>query len=83
MIKFIKNLNERQSLINYNNRYFLVSESKPNSIVRTETLVFECDVNGKILDWTEVDGEIGVKIGDFLPRLLERGYLNILEKQND
>jgi hypothetical protein len=80
MIKFIKNLNERQSLINYNNRYFLVSESKPNSIVRTETLVFECDANGKILDWTEVDGEIGVKIGDFLPRLLERGYLNILEK---
>lgn len=83
MIKFIKNLNERQALVKHESRYFLVSESKPDSPVRVETLVFECDQNGNVIEWVEVDGEIGTKLADFLPRLLARGYFTNLSEKDD
>jgi len=75
MIKIIKQLNERQTIINYEKYYYLVSESKKESGVPLETLVFQCDENGHINDWIDVDGEVGVGIKEFLPKLLERGYV--------
>lgn len=83
MIKFIKSLNNRQALVKYENRHFLVSESKPDSPVRIETLVFECDESGNVIEWVEVDGEIGTPIKDFLPRLLARGYFTNLSEKDD
>ena len=73
MLKLIKKINEYQAIIKddaYN--YYLVSESR---LYAEETLVFPCDNNGYVSVWNEVDGEAGVGIDEFLPKLLERGYI--------
>lgn len=75
MVKFIMHLNERQAVVEYQNDFYLVSESKQESGVPLETLVFQCDENGHVSDWIEVDGEIGTPIKDFLPRLLKKGFI--------
>lgn len=75
MIEFVKELSPRQVLIRYYNDYYLVSESKPDSFVPLETLVFACDEDGEVSDWIEIDGEIGIGIKDFLPKLLKKGKL--------
>lgn len=73
MLKLMKKINEYQAIIKddaYN--YYLVSESR---LYAKETLVFPCDDNGYVSQWSEVDGEAGSSIDEFLPKLLERGYI--------
>lgn len=73
MLKLIKKINEYQAIIKddaYN--YYLVSESR---FYAKETLVFPSDDNGYVPSWIEVGGEAGVGIDEFLPKLLERGYI--------
>ena len=75
MVKLVMHLNERQAVVEYQNDFYLVSESKADSGVPLETLVFQCDENGRVNDWIEVDGEVGTPMEDFLPSLLKRGYI--------
>lgn len=73
MLKLVRKLNERQALIKDDtHNYYLVSES---ALYDKETLVFPSDDNAYVCSWQEVDGQRGVGIDEFLPRLLERGYL--------
>ena len=50
MVKLVMHLNERQAVIEYQNDFYLVSESKADSGVPLETLVFQCDENGRVKD---------------------------------
>jgi hypothetical protein len=72
MISIFKELNDRQVIVKRGDKYFLVSQSRPE-LQPVETLVFPCDEEGKVNDWFEVDGEVGSTISQFLPRLLETG----------
>ena len=74
MIKVIKQINEHQILIEQDEKSFLVSESIPD-IAPQETLVFSCDSEGNISDWTEVGGEVGCSLDGYMKRLLESGSI--------
>ena len=76
MVKLVMHLNPRQAVVEYQNDFYLVSESRAESYIPLETLVFPCDENGHVSDWSEVDGELGLGIKDFLPKLLEKGYIH-------
>ena len=75
MVKIVSQLNPRQVIVECSKKYYLVSESKPESKVPLETLVFQCNENGHVNDWVEVDGEVGTPIKEYLSKLLERGYV--------
>ena len=75
MVKIVSQLNSRQYVVECKNKCYLVSESKPNSGVPLETLVFASDKNGSVSDWIEVDGEVGTSVNDYLSKLVERGYV--------
>lgn len=74
MIKVIKQINERQILIEQDGKNFLVSESIPD-LVPQETLVFSCDSEGKVSDWVEVGGEVGYGLDTYMKILLESGSI--------
>ena len=82
MLKIVKRLNERQALLWQDDRYFVVSESIP-LMVPKETLVFESDNEGKILNWMEVGGEIGIGVDDYLSKIEEAGEILTPWKDND
>ena len=77
MIVVVKHLNERQVLVlDDDGDHYVVSESMTEVsqyIGCKEVLVFPAATNGRISDWSEVDGERGVGLKEFLPKLLERG----------
>ena len=75
MVKIVMQLNPRQFVVECKDKCYLVSESKPTSGVPLETLIFRSDENGHVNDWIEVDGEVGTPIKEYLPKLLERGYV--------
>ena len=70
MLKVIRELSERQVLIEQDGKNYLVSQSI-EEIQPVETLVFKCDIEGNVSDWGEVGGEVGVGINTFLKRCLE------------
>jgi hypothetical protein len=74
MVKQVKQLNERQILVENDGKFYVVSESIPNS-VPLEVLVFSSDENGKITNWLEVGGEIGCGLDSYMKRLLESGSI--------
>lgn len=74
MIKIIKELNDRQKLVEENGNTFVVSQSRPDHHP-VETLVFRANANGKILNFTEVGGEVGVGIDQFLEKCLQEGKI--------
>jgi len=71
MVEIIKALNNRQVLIKENEKFFVISES--NESVPREVLIFESDDKGEILTFHEVNGEVGVGLGEFLGRTIEKG----------
>ena len=73
-IKIIRKIDLRQTIIECDNKYYLVSESLPGW-VPVETLVFPCDENGEITNCIEVAGEIGVRLDSYLASLLDRQAL--------
>lgn len=75
MIKVIKYVEDgRQAIIEEDGKTYLVSQSLPFQ-QPVETLVFACDADGKVADWEEVAGEVGIGIDQYLQRVLEEGKL--------
>lgn len=75
MIKVLKELNGgRQIVIEEDGKTFLVSQSRPD-FQPVETLVFPCDIEGKVSSYVEVGGEIGIGIDAFMKRVLEEGKI--------
>jgi hypothetical protein len=74
MIKVIKQINEHKVLIENDNKYYVVSESKPDTVPQ-EVLVFPSDQEGVITNWEEVGGEIGCSLDSYMKRLLESGSI--------
>ncbi len=60
----------RQALVLYGNpdckQYYLVSETSRLEHFMPETLIFECDMNGKIKDYQEVGGSKLLTLEDIL-----------------
>ena len=81
MIQLIKKLNERQALVKENDKYYLVSQSKDliGLIPRPEpeALVFPCNSEGTVTEWSEVNGECGTTLEEFLPKLLNSTKVNL------
>ena len=77
MVVVVKHLNERQVLVlDDAGEHYVVSESAAEAsqyIGGKEVLVFPALTNGRIADYSEVDGERGVGLEEFLPKLLKRG----------
>lgn len=74
MIKVVKNLNDRQILIERNSKHYLVSQSKAEFANKpiVETLVFPSDEEGNVLEWYEVGGERGSNITEYMLKLLSQ-----------
>lgn len=92
MIQLIKKLNERQALVKENNSYYLVSQSREppkldpqvfgnlaSYLAEPEVLVFPCDSDGLVSEWNEVNGERGVTLDNFLPKLLNSDKVNLYD----
>lgn len=83
MIKVIKHLEDgRQVILEEDGKTYLVSQSIPMH-TPVETLVFPCDEEGKVTDWVEVAGEVGIGIDKYLQRVLEEGKLIAPWKEDD
>ena len=74
MVKQIKQINDRQILIENDGNYYIVSESKQRQEPK-EVLVFPANEQGEITKWEEVGGEIGCSLDSYMKRLLESGSI--------
>ena len=52
-----------KALVKHRGKYYIVSESKVRGL---ETLIFEADHNGTIINWSEVGGSRGIALHEVL-----------------
>ena len=73
-MKIVKHIDYRQTIVEQDGKNYLISQSS-DFVQPVETLVFKCDAEGKVSDWCEVGGEVGVGIDSFLKRCMEEGMI--------
>lgn len=69
MYNFVKLLNDRQALLSKDGTFFVASQSLRGP---QEVLVFPATADGKIIDWSEVDGGRGYTLASFMEENVTR-----------
>ena len=78
MIKLYKRLNERQAIVQENDDYYLVTQSRKYELAEfPEVLVFPCNSQGSVSEWLEVNGERDTTLDQYLPKLLSSERVNL------
>ena len=72
MISAIKYIDSRKVLVKHGEELYIISESFPG-IGPVETLVFRANEKGEITNFSEITGEVGVSLQNYLDRIVLDG----------